>query len=94
VAFETWGRLDQQRTNAILVLHALSGDSHAVGHLDRDTFRPAGGTDSLDRVHRLTPIAFSRCVPTCWEAVRGRRDPPHSMPMVPRRVEVSDHHDS
>jgi len=51
VAFETWGRLDQQRTNAILVLHALSGDSHAVGHLDRDTFRPAGGTDSLDRVH-------------------------------------------
>jgi len=31
VAFETWCRLDQQRTNAILVLHALSGDSHAVG---------------------------------------------------------------
>jgi homoserine O-acetyltransferase len=31
VAFETWGQLNQQRSNAVLVLHALSGDSHAVG---------------------------------------------------------------
>ncbi len=31
VAFETWGTLNQSRSNAVLVLHALSGDSHAVG---------------------------------------------------------------
>jgi homoserine O-acetyltransferase len=31
VAFETWGQLDQNRSNAVLVLHALSGDSHAIG---------------------------------------------------------------
>ena len=31
VAFETWGEPDRSGTNAVLVLHALSGDSHAAG---------------------------------------------------------------
>ena len=32
LAFETWGTLNQDRTNAVLVLHALTGDSHCSGH--------------------------------------------------------------
>jgi homoserine O-acetyltransferase/O-succinyltransferase len=31
VAYETWGTLNSDRSNAILVCHALSGDSHVVG---------------------------------------------------------------
>jgi homoserine O-acetyltransferase len=31
IAFETWGNLSPEKDNAILVCHALSGDSHAVG---------------------------------------------------------------
>jgi len=31
VAYETWGTLNSQKTNAILVLHAFSGDAHAGG---------------------------------------------------------------
>ncbi|MFJ5273040.1 homoserine O-acetyltransferase [Streptomyces sp. NPDC088358] len=31
LAFETWGRLAPDRSNAVLVLHALTGDSHAGG---------------------------------------------------------------
>jgi homoserine O-acetyltransferase len=31
VAFETWGEPDAARSNAVLVLHALTGDSHAAG---------------------------------------------------------------
>lgn len=31
VAYETWGRLNAARDNAVLVLHALTGDSHAAG---------------------------------------------------------------
>lgn len=31
VAYETWGKLNATRSNAILVCHALSGDSHATG---------------------------------------------------------------
>lgn len=35
VAFETWGTLNTAKSNAILVCHALSGDSHAIGWWDR-----------------------------------------------------------
>ena len=31
VAYETWGELNANRDNALLVLHALTGDSHAAG---------------------------------------------------------------
>jgi homoserine O-acetyltransferase len=31
IAFETWGELKPDGSNAILVLHALTGDSHAFG---------------------------------------------------------------
>ncbi|HPG24557.1 MAG TPA: homoserine O-acetyltransferase, partial [Myxococcota bacterium] len=36
IAFETWGELSPARDNAILVCHALSGDSHAARHDDLD----------------------------------------------------------
>lgn len=31
VAFETWGTLNDDATNAVLLLHALTGDSHVTG---------------------------------------------------------------
>ena len=44
VAYETWGELDPDRGNAVLVLHALTGDSHAAGPAGPGHPRPAGGT--------------------------------------------------
>ena len=32
LAYETWGEINSDRTNAILVLHALTGDSHTSGN--------------------------------------------------------------
>jgi homoserine O-acetyltransferase len=32
IAFETWGKLNAERSNAVLVFHALTGDSHAASH--------------------------------------------------------------
>jgi homoserine O-acetyltransferase len=40
VAYETWGELDDHGTNAVLVCHALSGDSHLAG------LRPGQPTDT------------------------------------------------
>jgi len=36
LAYETYGKLDKDRANAILVFHALSGDAHAAGYHEGD----------------------------------------------------------
>jgi homoserine O-acetyltransferase len=46
VAYETWGRPNRDRSNAILVLHALTGDSHLVGPAGPGQ-RSAGWWESL-----------------------------------------------
>lgn len=51
LAFETYGELNQQKSNAILVCHALSGDHHVAGYYqrqsDEDTRKSKGWWDSM-----------------------------------------------
>lgn len=34
LAYETWGALNEDRSNAVLILHALTGDSHLSGEVE------------------------------------------------------------
>ncbi len=45
LAYETYGELNQQKSNTILVLHALSGDAHAAGFHEGD--KHPGWWDSM-----------------------------------------------
>ena len=40
LAYETYGELDKDKKNAVLVLHALTGDSHAAGYYTPDDPKP------------------------------------------------------
>ena len=40
IAYETYGKMDRDRRNIILILHALSGDSHVAGYYAEDETKP------------------------------------------------------
>ena len=40
VAYETYGQLNTAKNNAVLILHALSGDSHVAGYYDEKDPKP------------------------------------------------------
>jgi homoserine O-acetyltransferase len=40
IAYETLGQLNEDKSNVILILHALSGDSHVAGYYDEEDAKP------------------------------------------------------
>jgi homoserine O-acetyltransferase len=80
VAFETWGRLSPRRDNAVLVLHALTGDSHAAGPAGPGHVQP-GWWDAL--VGPGKPIDTNRFFVVCPNVLggcQGTTGPASNMP--------------
>lgn len=68
VAYETYGRLNEKRDNAVLVCHALSGDSHVARH---DASDAAGWWDLV--VGPGKPIDTDRYFVICPNILGGCR---------------------
>jgi homoserine O-acetyltransferase/O-succinyltransferase len=52
LAYETWGELDPSGENAVLVVHALTGDSHCAGGIS-EAYRRGGWWDEVVGPGRL-----------------------------------------
>ena len=70
VAYETWGVLSETKDNAVLVLHALTGDSHAASHYEgdlvgwwEDLIGPGRAIDT-DRFFVIAPNVLGSCYGT------------------------------
>jgi homoserine O-acetyltransferase len=98
IAYETWGTLDARRSNAVLVLHALTGDSHAAGlagpgHLEPgwwdDQIGPGRAIDT-DRYCVICPNVLGGCQGTTGPASTGSDGRPYgsSFPTVTIRDQV------
>ncbi len=69
VAYETYGRLNEDRSNAIFICHALSGDAHAAGiHAGDDPNRP-GWWDNIIGPGR--PLDTDRFFVICANVLGG-----------------------
>lgn len=70
LAYETYGTLDSGKSNAILILHALSGDAHAAGYHSSDDARPGwwdimigpGKAFDTDRYFVICPNCIGGCM--------------------------------
>ena len=98
VSFETWGRLDADRGNGVLVLHALTGDSHASanpGQGQRDAgwwegmIGPGAPIDT-DRYFVVCPNVLGGCRGTTGPASPGPDGTPYGsrFPLVTIRDQV------
>jgi homoserine O-acetyltransferase len=95
VAYETWGALNDSGTNAVLVLHALTGDSHAAGpgHGDGwwDGLIGPGQALDTDRYFVVCPNVLGGCQGTTGPSSAGPDGEPYGsrFPIITIRDQVA-----
>jgi homoserine O-acetyltransferase len=99
IAYETWGELNAESSNAILVEHALSGDSHAAGPTGAGHLTP-GWWDGLigpgrpidtDRYFVVCPNVLGGCQGTTGPSSPGPDSAPYGsrFPIITIRDQVT-----
>ncbi|MCX5711086.1 MAG: homoserine O-acetyltransferase [Candidatus Omnitrophica bacterium] len=74
LAFETYGELNADKSNAILVVHALSGDAHAAGFHEGDK-EPGWWNDMIGPNKALDTNKYFVICSNCLGGCRGSTGP-------------------
>ncbi|UMP06201.1 homoserine O-acetyltransferase [Amycolatopsis sp. EV170708-02-1] len=80
LAYETWGSLNSSATNAILVEHALTGDSHAVGPAEEGHVSPGWWDGLIGPGKAIDTDAFFVVVPNVLGGCQGSTGPSSAHP--------------
>ena len=80
IAYETWGELNADASNAVLVLHALTGDSHVAGPAGPGHPTPGWWEAALGPGSALDPARWFVVVPNIVGGCQGSTGPGSSAP--------------
>jgi homoserine O-acetyltransferase len=80
VAYETWGSLSANRDNAVLVLHALTGDSHLTGPAGPAHRAPGWWADMVGPGRPLDPGRWFLVCPNVLGGCQGTTGPSSTAP--------------
>ena len=80
MAYQTWGRLNAQRDNAVLVLHALTGDAHVVGPVGPDQPTPGWWDGLIGPAAPLDTDRFFAVAANVLGGCRGTTGPSSTAP--------------
>ncbi|HUZ22751.1 MAG TPA: homoserine O-acetyltransferase [Streptosporangiaceae bacterium] len=75
LAYETWGRLAKDRSNAVLVLHALTGDSHVTGLAEAGHPTPGWWRELIGPGQALDPATWYVVAPNAPGGCQGSTGP-------------------
>lgn len=87
VAYETYGKLNEQGDNAVLICHALSGNAHVAGFNSPDDKKTAGGMLWSGRARASIQISILLFAQTFWAAAAER---PGLARLIRRRASHTD----
>jgi homoserine O-acetyltransferase len=75
VAYETWGTLNDDRSNAVLVLHALTGDTHATGVVEPGHPAPGWWDPLIGPDRAIDTVRFFVVCPNVLGGCQGTTGP-------------------
>ncbi len=75
IAYETYGTLTPEKDNAILILHALSGDHHAAGYYRPDDKKPGWWDDFIGPGKAFDTDQYFVICSNCIGGCRGSTGP-------------------
>jgi len=80
IAYETFGELNDRKDNAILVIHALTGDTHVCSDYDKDDNTPGWWDDIVGKGKAIDTDKYFVICSNCFGGCSGTTGPATESP--------------